>query len=57
MKTLDTALEAYYKHFGENYPLCVSGNHSNEEIIADIELCIDTNIEAEQPTYEDDVDY
>lgn len=57
MKTLDAALEAYYEHFGENYPLCISGGRSNEEIIADIELCIDTDTEAEQPSYEDEVDY
>lgn len=57
MKNLDAALEAYYEHFGSNYPLCVSGNSSNKEIIADIELCIDSDTEAEQPAYEDDVDY
>jgi hypothetical protein len=57
MKNLDSALKAYYEHFGENYPLCVSGNRSNEEIIADIELCIDTDTEAEQPEYEEDTDY
>ena len=57
MKTLDAALEAYYEHFGENYPLCISDNRSNEEIIADIELCIDTDTEAEQPSYEDEADY
>lgn len=57
MKTLDAALEAYYEHFGMNYPLCISGGRSNEEIIADIELCIDTDTEAEQPSYEDEADY
>jgi len=57
MKTLDEALEAYYEQFGKNYPLCVSGSRSNEDIIADIEICIDTNTEAEQPIYDEDVDY
>lgn len=57
MKTLDAALEAYYEHFGMNYPLCISGGRSNEEIIADIELCIDTDTEAEPPSYEDEADY
>ena len=57
MKTLDEALEAYYEQFGKNYPLCVSGNRSNEDIIADIELCIDTNTEVEHPIYDEDVDY
>lgn len=57
MKTLEEALEAYYEHFGMNYPLCVSGSRSNEDIIADIEFCVDTDTEAEQPTYNDETDY
>jgi hypothetical protein len=57
MKKLDAALEKYYEHFGTNYPLCISGNSSNEEIIDHIELCIDTDTKAEPPTYEDEADY
>ena len=57
MKTLDAALEAYYEHFGMNYPLCVSGSCSDDDIIANIELCIDTDTEAEQPVYDEDADY
>ncbi len=57
MKNLEQALEKYSEHFGTNYPLCISGNRTNEEIIEDIELCIDTDTEAEQPSYEDDADY
>ena len=57
MKNLETTLNEYYKKFGRNYPLGISGNRSNEEIIADVELCIDTNTEAEQPEYEEDAEY
>ena len=57
MKTLDAALEAYYEHFGMNYPLCVSCSCSDDYIIANIELCIDTDTEAEQPVYDEDADY
>lgn len=57
MKTLDKALNLYYEHFGKNYPLCVTSNRSNEEIIEDIELCIDTDTEAERPNYDEDADY
>lgn len=57
MKTLDKALNLYYEHFGKNYPLCVTSNRSNEEIIEDIELCIDTDTEAERPNYDEYADY
>ncbi len=57
MTDLNIALNLYYEHFGENYPLCVSGTRGTEEIIADIELCIDTAKMAEPPEYEDDADY
>jgi hypothetical protein len=57
MKELDAALEKYYKHFGTNYPLCISDSSSDEEIIDHIELCIDTDTKAEPPTYDDEADY
>ena len=57
MKTLNEALEAYYEKFGENYPLCITDDKGNDEIIEDIELCIETNKVAEPPKYEKDIDY
>ena len=58
MNKLDTALNRYYEKFGKNYPLCICGNRASEEIIADIELCIDTETEAQEPVYEyEDADY
>ncbi len=57
MKTLDEALNAYYNHFGENYPLCITSSKTTEEIIDEIELCIDTNEKADEPVYEDELEY
>lgn len=57
MKNLEEALNAYYEHFGENYPLCITGGQSNEEIIENIELCIDRNETTEPPEYDEDADY
>lgn len=57
MKTLENALKLYFEHFGQNYPLCITGGQSEDEIIADIENCIKTNELAKEPEYEDDADY
>lgn len=57
MNRLDAALNKYYECFGESYPLCTSETRTTEEIIEDIELCIDTESKAEEPSYEDDADY
>ena len=57
MKKLDKALKKYYEHFGENYPLCISGIRNEEELIEDIELCIDTGKTAEPIKYEEELDY
>lgn len=54
---LDEALQAYYERFGENYPLCIADDKSEEEIIDDIELCIEKNKVAEPLDYEEDNDY
>lgn len=55
--TLEEALTLYYKKFNKNYPLIITSEMSDEEIIDDIEMCIQSGKPAEQPTYEDDVDY
>lgn len=55
--TLEKALDAYREHFGENYPLLITGTASEDEIIDEIERCIETNEKAKEPEYEDDVDY
>lgn len=57
MKDLDGALKEYQEHFGKNYPLCVTGTRSTEEIIADIELCIDSGKIAGSLEYGEDEDH
>lgn len=57
MKNLDEALRIYYDHFGENYPLCITDEKSNKEIIEEIKDCIERNKVAEQPSYEEENDY
>lgn len=56
MNKLDAALNRYYERFGENYPLGISESRTKDELIADIELCIDTGRKAEEASY-DDADY
>lgn len=53
MSKLEAALDKYYKKFGKNYPLCIWENRTSDEIIADIEVCIDTETKAQEPVYED----
>ena len=57
MSKLDVVLNKYYERFGENYPLCISESRTTDEIISDVELCIETGDKAEMPSYEDDGDY
>lgn len=57
MTDLEKALNAYYEHFDENYPLGITGTMSDDEIIDDIERCIESNEKAEDVQYEDDADY
>ena len=57
MKKLDKALKKYYEYFDENYPLCISDTRNEQEIIEDIELCIDTGKVAEPIVYDEELDY
>lgn len=57
MSKLEKALERYYEHFGENYPLTPSESRDAGEIIADIEFCIEKNEPESEPDYEDDAEY
>lgn len=54
---MEETLKKYYQHFGENYPIIITGGKSDEEIIRRINECIDTNTPESDPTYEDDADY
>ncbi len=57
MNKIDAALNKYYERFGENYPLGISEVRTTDEIISDIERCIETGDKAEEPLYEEYVDY
>ncbi len=57
MTDLEEALNDYYEHFDENYPLGITMGMSDDEIIDDIERCIESNEKAEKPQYEYDADY
>lgn len=57
MTELEKALNAYYEHFNENYPLGITGAMSDDEIIDDIEQCIESNEKALEPEYNEDADY
>ncbi|MBQ6439342.1 MAG: hypothetical protein IJJ06_04265 [Mogibacterium sp.] len=54
---LEKALEEYYEHFGQNYPLMITATVDSEAIIADIERCIATNTLAKEFEYEDGLIY
>lgn len=57
MGRLDTLLDVYFKEFGENYPLAVPSDKTDEEIIADIKNCLENGEPAEEPKYEAGCDY
>lgn len=57
MSRLDEVLNKYQDHFKKKYPLCVTDTRTTEEIIEDIEFCIDTGNEADEPSYEEELDY
>lgn len=54
---MEEALERYYQHFGENYPLLITGTRTDEEIIDRINYCIETDQPEKEPEYEDGADY
>ena len=51
---LREALDAYYEHFGRNYPLVVSCSYSSdEELAAAVRKCIEDDTPAPEPVYRD----
>lgn len=54
---MEVALERYYQHFGESYPLLITSTRTDEEVIDRINHCIETNQPEAEPEYEDGVDY
>lgn len=54
---MEKALERYYKHFGENYPLSIGYSMTEEEVIARIDYCIAHNAKEAEPEYDAECDY
>ena len=54
---IEKALQQYMEAFDENYPLVATMGMSDDEIIDDIEQCIQSGTPAEPPAFEEDVDY
>lgn len=55
--SLEKALQSYMNAFDESYPLVASMEMSDDEIIDDIEQCIQSGTPAETPTLEENIDY
>lgn len=54
---MEEALERYYRHFRENYPLMIAETKPEKEIIERITHCIETNEPESEPEYAENVDY
>ena len=50
-------LEKYYDHFEQGYPLMITSELSEGEIISDIQACIETDTPAKEFEYEDGLIY
>lgn len=57
MEELEKKLSEYREAFGENYPLAFGSLQSNDDVIADIDRCIESGEKAKGPEYEDGVYY
>lgn len=54
---MEEALNRYYQHFGESYPLMITDTKTDEEISERINHCIETDKPEAEPEYNDDEDY
>ena len=54
---IEKALQQYIEVFDENYPLVATMGMSDDEIIDEIEQCIQSGKTSEPPEFEEDVDY
>lgn len=53
----EKALEKYYEHFKEDYPILRTDTRSDEEIIERINECIKNNTKEPEPEYKEGCDY
>lgn len=54
---LEELLNEYFDMFGENYPLMMTSQLSEREVISDIQSCIETGKPAKPVEYEDGLIY
>ena len=54
---MEKALERYYEHFGQNYPMAMGNSMTEEEVVARIDYCIKNNTPEDEPEYDNDCDY
>lgn len=54
---IEQAMDKYLEQFGKPYPLAFGSGMTAEEVITDIQNCINTGKEATPPEYQDDCDY
>lgn len=57
MTRLEVLLNEYQKVFKKSYPLVITNNKTDDEMIKDIKNCILSGKPADDPVYEDDTDY
>lgn len=50
---LEIALDEYFEHFNQNYPLMITDDSETSEIIKEIKTCIKNNRLAKEPVYEE----
>lgn len=56
-KRFDDLGKKYYEKFGENYPICIVGHISLEDICEDMQRCIEAEQKSLPLEYEDGCDY
>ena len=55
--TIEEALDMYSNHFGFNYPLMITSEQSDADIIEDILKCIVEETPKEEPSFDDGNEY
>lgn len=54
---MEDALNKYYEHFGENFPLGMGNSLTEAEVIERVDYCIKHNKKEPEPVYEDEYEY
>jgi hypothetical protein len=54
---IETWLDRYYEKFDENYPLMITSMLSDDEIIGDIQMCLENGTPTKPVELDEDLDY